>query len=47
MFYGILPIHKLDGRHHVIAVWPSPVSKYGGDADAVVALVVAVVSERD
>ena len=44
---SILPIHKLDGRHHEIAVWPSSMSKYEGDADTVVSLVVAVVSKRD
>lgn len=45
--YGILPVHKLDGRHQEIAVWASPVSKDGGDAHAVVDGVVAVVPKRD
>ena len=42
---GTLPVHELDGSHQVIAVRPSPVSEYGGDAEAVVHVVVVVVSE--
>ena len=44
---GILPIHKLDGRHQKVAVWASAMPENGGDAHAVVDSVAVVVSERD
>ena len=47
MVVVVLPINKLDRSHHEIAVWANTMSKDGGEAVSMMALVVIILAERD